>query len=136
MYNVILNVIKSRNYELADMLIKIDTLWVQGSITEEERAELVSLARQNAEIQQSINVLSKMEELDKRVRALEAAGKEEVEDGEEEPEGVTYPDYVAGTWYYNDDVVMFDGKAYRCITPEGQTCVWSPVKYPAFWEAV
>ena len=38
-----------KNYELTDMLIKIDTLWVQGSLMEQQRTELISLARQNAD---------------------------------------------------------------------------------------
>lgn len=143
MYAVVKNVIESRNYELADMLTKIDTLWVQGSITEEERAELIALARQNAQVQQSIDILAKLEELDKRVKANEEAIKKltDSEDTEGETEGdteevVTYPEYVAGTWYYNGDIVMFEGKAYKCIAPAGAVCTWSPAEYPAYWETV
>ena len=135
MYAVIKNVIVSRNYELADMLTKIDTLWVQGSITEEERAELIDLARQNAEVQQSIDVMLKLEELDKRVKALEDAKADNSEEAEE-PEEATYPEYVAGKWYYNGDKVTFEGKAYECIAHEGAVCTWSPSEYPAYWQEV
>lgn len=136
MYSVVKSVIESRNYELADMLTKIDTLWVQGSITEEERAELIDLARQNAEVQQSIDILAKLEELDKRVRANEEAIRmlTETESEGGESEEVTYPEYVAGTWYRNGDIVLFEGKDYMCIAPEGQVCTWSPSEYPAYWE--
>lgn len=141
MYSVVKSVIESRNYELSDMLTKIDTLWVQGSITEEERAELIDLARQNAEVQQSIDILVKLEELDKRVRAIEdmlrngedTEGETEGET-EEGTEEATYPEYVAGTWYHNGKIVTFEGKTYKCIAPEGATCVWSPAEYPAYWE--
>lgn len=139
MYAVVKNVIESRNYELADMLTKIDTLWVQGSITEDERAELIALARQNAEVQQSVNILAKLEELDKRLRVIEdMLSNSDSEEGETEEgtEEATYPEYVAGTWYYNGDIVMFDGKAYKCIAPEGAVCTWSPSEYPAYWEAI
>lgn len=147
MYAVIKNVIVSRNYELADMLTKIDTLWVQGSITEEERAELIALARQNAEVQQSVNILAKLEELDKRVRANEEAIKKltETEDTEGETEGdtegdveevVTYPEYEVGKWYYTSDKITFDGQSYVCIAPEGAVCTWSPSEYPAYWEVI
>lgn len=140
MYDVVMNVIKSKNYELSDMLTKIDTLWVQGSITEEERAELIELARQNAEVQQSINILVKLEELDKRVRANEEAikellgnsGSEDTEGGTEEV--VKYPEYEVGKWYYAGDIIAFDGQNYVCIAPDGVVCTWSPAEYPAYWE--
>lgn len=139
MYEVVKSVIASRNYELSDMLTKIDTLWVQGSITEEERTELIDLARQNAQVQQSVDILAKLEELDKRVKANEEAIKKltETEDTEGETEEgteATYDEYVAGKWYYNGDIVMFEGKAYKCIAPEGVVCTWSPSEYPAYWE--
>lgn len=138
MYSVVKSVIESRNYELSDMLTKIDTLWVQGSINEEERAELIDLARQNAEVQQSIDILAKLEELDKRVKANEEAIKKLTET-EEVPEGgetekPAYPEYEAGKWYYRDDIVSFDGQNHKCIAPEGVVCTWSPAEYPAYWE--
>lgn len=37
MYEIVKNVIMSKRYELNDMLKKIDTLWVQGDITEEQK---------------------------------------------------------------------------------------------------
>lgn len=126
MKDIIRNVIERRNYELSDMLKKIDTLWVQGSLSDEEREELVSLARGKADVQNSIDVMRKLEELDKRVKALEEAGGNASTEGNNE--------YVAGKWYYNGNVVTFEGKAYKCIAPEGQVCTWSPSEYPAYWE--
>lgn len=38
MYDVINNVIASKRYELKDILSKIDTLWVQSSITNSVQA--------------------------------------------------------------------------------------------------
>ena len=43
MYEIVKNVIMSKRYELNDMLKKIDTLWVQGDITEEQKKEKSSL---------------------------------------------------------------------------------------------
>ena len=48
MYAIIKSVINSGNFELTDMLSKIDTMWVQGSITDEQRTELTALARDKA----------------------------------------------------------------------------------------
>ena len=53
MYEIFKNVIESKRYSLDDMLKKIDTLWVQGDITEEQRKELVTLAQTNADPSQS-----------------------------------------------------------------------------------
>ena len=48
MYNIIKDVIEKGNYELVDILNKINKLWVENNLTEEERDELVNLARSNA----------------------------------------------------------------------------------------
>lgn len=143
MYDVVKNVIESKNYELADMLKKINTLWVQGvkngGISDEEKEELTALARQNAEVRQSIDVMRKLEEFDKRLKVAEDAIKEmkgeAPEGGEGESGEVTYPEYVPGNFYYNGDKITVDGKNYKCIAPVGVVCVWSPSEYPAYWEA-
>lgn len=57
MYDIIKNVIQSKNYELVDILKKIDTMWIQGSITEENRNELIELARENANPENSYSSL-------------------------------------------------------------------------------
>ena len=48
MYSIIKAVINGGNFELNDMLNKIDTMWVRSSITEDQRAELIELARSKA----------------------------------------------------------------------------------------
>lgn len=127
MYDVIKDVINTRRYVLADMLHKIDTLWAQGDLDDDQRTELIALAQGNADMTQEVNVLAKLEELEKRVGALES--------GSTEP-GETYPDYVAGKWYYNGDKITFEGGKYKCIAPNGVVCVWSPKEYPVYWEKV
>ena len=133
MYEITKSVIESKNYELTDMLKKIDVLWVQGSITEEQRNELIALARNNAEVQQSVDVLAKLEEHDRRIKALEDA---QTSTDEEEPSETEYPEYTAGNWYYAGDTITFEGKTYKCIAPFGVVCTWSPSEYPAYWEEV
>lgn len=127
MYDVIKDVINTRRYVLADMLHKIDTLWAQEDIDDEQRTELIALAQGNADMTQEVNVLAKLEELEKRVRAMES--------GSTEP-GEIYPDSVAGKWYYNGDKITFEGGKYQCIAPDGAVCTWSPKEYPAYWEKV
>lgn len=137
MQKVIEKVIEAKNFELSDILKKIDTLWVQGSLTEEQRKSLIDKARSNANMQNSINVFAKLEELDRKVLALEEEVKALKADGslsgDEETEEII-PEYKAGTYYYNGDKVSFEGSNYTCTAPEGVVCVWSPSEYPAYWQ--
>ena len=41
MYDIIKNVITSGSYELTDILKKIDTIWLQSTLTEEQRTEFI-----------------------------------------------------------------------------------------------
>lgn len=127
MYEILKEVITTKRYELTDMLRKIDTLWAQGDLNDEQRTELIALAQGNADMTQEVNVLTKIEELEQRVRALET--------GNTEP-GEAYPDYVVGKWYYSGDKITFEGGKYKCIAPDGVVCVWSPKEYPVYWELV
>lgn len=132
MFNVFKNVIENRNFELKGIIKKIDTLWAQSSITDDERAELISLAQSKANIQQSIDVTQKLEELDKRMKVVEEmlANNDNNSDDTE----VVYADYEVGKWYYNGNIVKFEDVLYKCVAPDGVVCVWSPTEYPAYWE--
>lgn len=50
--------------------MKIDTLWVQGDLTNEQRTELIQLARDNADYMMELDVLRKLEDHEKRLKAL------------------------------------------------------------------
>lgn len=128
MYEVTKNVIQSGNYELTAILTKIDTLWVQGSLTDDQRAELIAMARAKADPQNSFAPLqAQIDALAERVAKLE--GQKPSED---------YPAFVQPTGahdaYHTGDTVTFDGKRYTCTAPEGVAVVWSPEVYPSYWE--
>lgn len=127
MFEIIKNAISEKRYDLSGILKKIDTVWVQGGISDEEKTELVGMAQDNADISNSIDITAKLEELDRRVRALEGGGSEPTEE---------YPEYVPGKWYYRDDKITFNGVRYVCTAPDGQVCTWSPAEYPAYWEEI
>lgn len=156
MYEIVKNTILAKNYELSDMLKKIDTLWVQGDLTEEQRLELIDMARENAlgensyaSYQVQIDALVKMvselnstvstmsAELEKLEEAVEGMGGT-VEPPEPEPEPDEWPEYKDPTGahdaYHNGDKVTFEGKHYICVAPEGTACVWSPTVYPDYWQ--
>lgn len=130
MYNAIKNVLAQGDYNLKDMLDKIDLLWAKDKLTNEEYEELVTSAREGAKAENSFDVFEKLAELDKRVSALEKGNS-----GEDTP-SVEYPEYEVGKWYYTGDKVSFEGTNYTCIAPDGVVCVWSPKDYPAYWEEV
>lgn len=125
MFEIIKNVISEKQFELSDILKKINTVWVQGDISDEEKTELAGMAQDNADTSNSIEVTAKLEELDRRVRVLENKFSGETEE---------YPDYVIGKWYYNGDKITFNGNKYVCIAPENQVCTWSPREYPTYLE--
>ena len=130
MYNAIKNVLAQGDYNLKDMLDKIDLLWVKNKLTNEEYEELVTSAREGAKAENSFDVFEKLAELNKRVSALEKG------DGGEDAPSVEYHEYEVGKWYYTGDKVSFEGTNYTCIAPDGVVCVWSPKDYPAYWEEV
>lgn len=72
MYRVFKDVIESKIYSLEDMINKIDTKWIQGILTEEQRKELIALAQKNADPNLSNAPLQKqIEEISKKYLALE-----------------------------------------------------------------
>lgn len=139
MYDTIKDVINSGRYELNDMLHKIDTLWVQGDLDDDQRDELVELAQANADpansyapLQEQIDqAFAQISALDTRIKALEAGGSEPT-DPEPEDE---WPEWVQPTGahnaYSNGDKITYNGKHY-ISTMDGN--VWSPDAYPAGWQ--
>ena len=120
------NVIARGDYDLAGLLKKIDGYHIAGRLSDDERDELYEKARTGANPAESVDVLAKIAELERRVKALE--------EGQDSGTGSTdVPEYEVGKWYYKDDKVMYDGKKYTCTAPDGVVCVWSPVEYPAYW---
>ena len=71
MYFIIKNVISRGGYNLSAVLSKIDTVWAEGKLSDEQRDELIGLARTDADFSGSVEILAKLQELENRVRALE-----------------------------------------------------------------
>lgn len=121
MYNIIKNIINSKDYELTDLLHKIDYHFTNGKITEEQMVELKRLAQENANPQNSIDLFQKIEALEKRIEALESKPIEE------------FAEWELGRAYHIGDKVSYGGKHYKCIH---ENCVWNPHDYPQGWEEV
>lgn len=131
MKTIIKNVIERGDYSLGALLNKINRYHIEGALSDSDRDELTSAAREHANSRGGVDVYAKLEELDRRVAQLEA----ERGSGSDTSGGDTaaVPEYVAGKWYYAGARVTFGGRVYECAAPEGVVCTWSPSEYPAYW---
>ena len=132
MYRIAKNVIEAGRYDLEDMSRKLDSIWLQGDLTEGEHTELLSLARENADPAGS--VVDMVNNLDGRVTALEACVATPVTPNLNEKE---YPPYEEGRPYRAGDTCTFEGKRYTCTLPADGTvtvCPWSPAVRPDCWQ--
>ena len=135
MYEIFKNILNNRNYELVDILNKIDEFYIQDSLTKEQKEELEEEARQNANpVNSYVDLQTQIDKLADKVTALE--NKQE-STGSEEPAEEEYPEYVQPTGahdaYKVGDKITYNGKKYECIY---NGCVWTPDIYPAGWKEV
>ena len=145
MFEIIKSVIKNKNFELKDILYKINKMWIESAITEEQKTELDSLARENAVAENSYaplqkqidNANARIDKLEARIEDLENKETGEVTEPEEPIETDEYPEYKQPTGVhdcYNTGMKMtFNGEKYICKI---DGCVWDPITYPAAWEKV
>ena len=141
MYENIKSVIDSGDYELKDILYKINKMYIESAITEEQKTELDNLARvyANAEnsyapLQKQINnIYTELDSIKSRLTVLE--GTEEPAEPAEPVE--EYPEYIQPTGshdaYNTGDKITYNSKKYVC---KMDGCVWNPDTYPAGWEEV
>lgn len=140
MYEIIKSVIQSKDYELRNMLYKINKMYIESAITEAQKTELDELARTNANAENSYatvkdqieNIYKEIDTLKSRVSSLEK------NEGTEEPtEPEEYPEYKQPTGahdaYNAGDKITYNNKKYIC---KMDGCVWSPEEYPQGWEEV
>lgn len=145
MFDNIKNLIKTKDYELKDILEKINIVWLKNMITKEQMEELEVLARENAVAENSYaplqeqinNANTRMDNLEARIVALEKAESGEDTEPEEPTETGEYLEYKQPTGahdaYKVGDKITYNGKKYICKL---DNCVWAPDVYPAGWEEV
>ena len=132
MYEIFKNVLNNRNYELVDILNKIDEFYVQDSLIKEQKEELEEEARKNANpVNSYADLQTQIDKLAERISVLEAKINDDGESTEE------YPEFVqpsgAHDAYHVGDKITYNGKHYECIY---NGCVWTPDAYPAGWKLV
>ena len=142
MFEIVKNVILSKSYKLEDILNKINVLWLESKLSDEEKTSLISLSRENAVVENSYKPVQEQldnlykefnnfkTEVNTRLNTLEE--KEDIEEPTEE-----YPPFVkpegAHDCYNEGNKMTFNGKKYICLI---NGCVWSPEEYPDAWQEV
>lgn len=149
MYSIFKNVIRSGNYELSDILNKIDTKWLENALTGDERVELMRLAREKAIAENSYaNADKRFEDIYRQLETLRNSNEMltkrivALEGGSVDPEVPVddYPEYIQPTGahdaYFNGAKVTYNAQKYVCIAPEGVAVVWNPDVMPSYWQLV
>ena len=73
-FSIYKSVINTGEYRISDMEERIETVYAQGKITAEQRAELLNLASDSARDTLQIDVIAKLADLESRIANLESAG--------------------------------------------------------------
>ena len=154
MFKIFKNVIENSDFDLRDILKKIEESYIKSDLSEEEKESLETLAREKAKPENSYASLQEqIDELYSELNTLKltveanaqgmSALKETVEElggtvtEPEIPVAEEYPEYKQPTGAHNaykiGDKITFNGKKYICKL---DNCVWSPAEYPAAWEEV
>ena len=138
MYEIFKNILNGKDYELVDILNKIDEYYVESKLSKEQKEELEEEARQNANPENSYAPLEeRLDEAFERIKVLEEKvtnldGEAKEDDPEEE-----WPEYVQPTGahdaYHIGDKITFEGKHYECIK---YNCVWDPKAYKDGWKEI
>lgn len=139
-YEILKNSIYAGDFELVDMKSKIMSSWAYGSLTDDQRDELIAAAREKAKPESSYKPLQdqltalgeRVKTLEEKVSALESSSSSSGSETTDE-----YPAYKQPTGstdaYQVGDKITYNNKKYECIL---SNCVWSPDDYPAGWKEV
>ena len=140
MFNIFKNVIETSDFDLRDILNKIEESYIKSSLSKEEQTELEEMARKNANpVNSYAPIMEQLNEVFKRIEALESDVKKLKGESTEEPTELVeeYPEYVKPTGahdaYRVGDKITYNGKHYECIF---DNCVWNPDEYPQGWKEV
>lgn len=136
MYTIIEAVINSKVYELNDILKKIDIIWLQGGISDEEKNSLIAKAQENADGEQSY--LPLREQIDKLFTIIDSiSNRVTILEGGEAAIEEEYPEFVQPSGkhdaYNKGDKITYNGKKYECVK---NNVMWSPDVNPKCWKEV
>jgi hypothetical protein len=140
MFDVIKNVISHGGISLAEVIKKIDYSWVRGYVTDDEREQLLCMARDSARPEDSMaptmDRLAVLESMVKDVSDRLARIEYDL-NGTEPPDVGDYPEFVrpigSHDAYRVGDGITWQGRRYVCVYDGAN---WDPGEYPAAWQEV
>ena len=124
MFETVQTIINSGGYDLADLTVRIKTLYALGELSKEEMEQLLDSAADNANqdamlpgVVERVGALeTRMAAVEERIGKLETGG---VELGEPEEPVDEWPEWVRPTskdaQYRKGDKVTFNGRHYVCV---------------------
>lgn len=141
MYEILKRIIREDEYELREMLLRIEMMYAGGRISLDEMEELKMMARKNAKSENSYaTVQEQIKKAFEMIAMLQAQIDEmkeigSSEGGEETDEWSEWkqPTGAHDAYYAGMKMTFTDGKRYTCIAPEGVACVWGPDVMPGYW---
>lgn len=137
MKDVFMAVIAKGGYDLSTMLNRIDEYHISGKLTDEDRDELQSAARGDAD--PNLDLKTEIQLLWVKIRELEKQISELNGEVDTDAPADDIAEYVQPTGahdaYFEGDLVVYNGVTYKCIAPAGVACVWSPDVMPSYWQA-
>ena len=121
------NVIRAGNYDLEQLLNRIDAYHIEGKITDNDRAELYDHAR--AAPKPQYDFAQEIEAIWTAIRELRENAIAPIEPTQ------TWPEFVQPTGahdaYSAGDSITFKERHYICRM---DNCTWAPDVYPDAWE--
>lgn len=112
----LINFIQTGAYNYDELVFKLDKMYIEGKLTEEDRDELINLAADKAKDIEQVDLFAKLVDIEHRLVALETAGFVEWTAGYSTKKGETVKyDYDQdGTL----DLLRYDGgRSYTTLTP-------------------
>ena len=132
-------IINSDNFDLTELTSRINFYHIKGDLTDEDRQELLEMARGKAQDTVTIDTRNEILEVWTRISALEnrvtALENSQSGGGDEPTPADEWPEFVQPTGAFNayqiGDKVTYQGKHYTCLIAN---CVWAPDIYPLGWQ--
>ena len=126
--------IGSLQYDLEDVLHRIDVMYAAGRLTDDERTALYALARENAKAE--YDYADEIEAIWAAIRELQASvgGSSGGSSGDADEWHPYRQPTGAHDAYFAGDKITYNEKHYICIMPDGVACTWPPDVYPSGWE--
>ena len=146
MFDFIKNIIEKGNFELKDIIYKINKMYIENHLTEEQKQELEGLARERANPENSYAETNKqfeaiwkaLKDLQKEVESLKNQETQNPTDKPTQDEEIITPEYpewvqpIGSHDAYNiGDIVNYNGRLVQSTIDNN---VWSPDVYPQGWE--